>query len=1146
MHRDDDGNDMSASKAIGAARNYRRNRGLTGLLVLSMLAAVIVLLPSRAGGALPTPALFELDGNALTGNASAGTPDDWDRVYCGLNPSAAACTPSPGPSHAATANFVSAPPDVFGGGSKTDAAISSWSCAGGSPSKNDIADLFSAAYTASNGDTIVFFGADRDDTSGNSNVGFWFMRDPTFGAQCGSNPDFTGTHEVGDVFVSVDYTNGGSQPQIDVYTWNGTGITEKVTGAGVCTSDGVGQDECAIGNTSATVSAPWQSTVFAKNGFVEGGIDLNTLFASGDLRCYSSFLGVTRASSSGSAELKNFGVGSLNTCGSIELKKTWIGPPGSTALNIGTTTGGHDIATKTVTSDDTTGPEEVDPGTYYVSESLASTSTPGQYSTALACANTKGGGSTPVTIGTGNSVQVTTADQIVCTYTNTFNKLKPTVSTQLHDATGGANVANGATLPLGASLYDSATITGAGAFPLTGSLTYELFSSTDCSGTPVHTDTGVATDGSSTATGPLGAGNYSFHAEYAAGSDAAHNDSDFSTCEPFSVSASMPTLSTTVKDGSGSTVTNASPAGLGAAVHDTAVLGGSVGSFPLGNGTGSGADSATVTYEVFSSNDCSGGHTDQVVNVGAGGSVPDADPQTPAAGSHSYLAVYNGNHDYASRTAECEPFMVGKETPTVTTTLHDAAGGAALTGAVPAIPLASGVYDTATVTAVGGFSLAGTVTFRLFGNGTCNGDPVATEAGVEPNGSTATSSQQHSLGAGSYSFDAQYVAGNDPSYTSSPVSSCEPFTVNAPTPASTPGTPSTPSISIVKKPKSQTITPGSTANFTITVTNTGNVTLTDVNVSDALSPACNQTGATIPALASLAPYASVTYNCALANVTASFTNSATATGTPPSGPDVTKTDAAQVVVTVPFVPPPPVPTHPSISIAKDPKTQSIGVGGTATFTITVTNNGDVTLTDVRVVDPHSTDCNKSVGQLVAGKSVAYTCTRADVPKDFVNVAVASGKPPTGPRVTARDRANVTAAPFTPPQRPGIKIVKSPKHQTLTTRIAMSQVGTAARTKVTYADAHFKIRVTNTGNVTLRAVKVVDPNSPACNRELGTLAPRASRTYRCIRPIVSSDFKNVATASGKPPKGKRVKSTDHANVKTTTTTTTTSAPATFTG
>jgi uncharacterized repeat protein (TIGR01451 family) len=106
----------------------------------------------------------------------------------------------------------------------------------------------------------------------------------------------------------------------------------------------------------------------------------------------------------------------------------------------------------------------------------------------------------------------------------------------------------------------------------------------------------------------------------------------------------------------------------------------------------------------------------------------------------------------------------------------------------------------------------------------------------------------------------------------------------------------TPSLAILKEPKTQTVARGGTATFTITVTNTGNVTLTDVAVSDPLAPNCNRTKADLPALASMAPGAKVTYTCTRANVTAGFNNVAIATATPPAGPSLSATDSAPVKI----------------------------------------------------------------------------------------------------------------------------------------------------------------------------------------------------------------------------------------------------------
>ena len=329
---------------------------------------------------------------------------------------------------------------------------------------------------------------------------------------------------------------------------------------------------------------------------------------------------------------------------------------------------------------------------------------------------------------------------------------------------------------------------------------------------------------------------------------------------------------------------------------------------------------------------------------------------------------------------------------------------------------------------------------------------------------------------------------------------------------------------------------GGTATFKITVTNTGDVTLSDVTVSDPHSrPTAARAWARWP------PASSKSYGCSKQDVTADFVNVATATGKPPTGSDVKASDHASVTAK-PFVPP----ARPAIGIVKDPSSQTVAAGGTATFKITVTNTGDVTLSDVTVDDPLSTDCSQSLGTLAAGQSKSYGCSKQDVTADFVNVATATGKPPTGSEVKASDHASVTAKPLVPPARPAIGIVKSPKSQTLTTKVTTSQTSTGStKTVVHYGTAHFTIRVTNDGNVALHEVKVDDPASPACNHSIGSLAAGASKHYSCSRSAVASSFTNVATAVGTSPSGEKVKASDHADVKVKVKTTSTSG-AKFTG
>ena len=181
----------------------------------------------------------------------------------------------------------------------------------------------------------------------------------------------------------------------------------------------------------------------------------------------------------------------------------------------------------------------------------------------------------------------------------------------------------------------------------------------------------------------------------------------------------------------------------------------------------------------------------------------------------------------------------------------------------------------------------GNVTFHRYTTIDCTGASVDETVALAADGTAETSTF---TATADMSYRADYAGNaNYPARSGA----CEPLSVTS---GGGGGNPGTPAIAITKNPKEQTVASGGTATWTIVVTNTGNVTLTNVRVTDPLAPDCNRTSAQIPALASMAPGASLSYTCSLANVTASFTNVATDTGTPPTGPDVSATDTAHVTV----------------------------------------------------------------------------------------------------------------------------------------------------------------------------------------------------------------------------------------------------------
>ena len=169
--------------------------------------------------------------------------------------------------------------------------------------------------------------------------------------------------------------------------------------------------------------------------------------------------------------------------------------------------------------------------------------------------------------------------------------------------------------------------------------------------------------------------------------------------------------------------------------------------------------------------------------------------------------------------------------------------------------------------------------------------------------------------------------------------------------------------------------------------------------------------------------------------------------------------------------------RPALTIVKASTTTTFeSVGAQIPYTFTVTNTGNVTVHDVAVNDPKVGAVNCPLTEIKPGEGTVctgtYTTTQDDVDAAYVvNQAAVAGKTPANAEVTAvSNRHVVTANPL-----PQLAIVKS------TTSTFYDKVGQT----IPYA-----FTVINTGNQSLRDVKVTDPLLGGAVCSIGTLAPGA--------------------------------------------------------
>src|SRR5437867_2297326 len=328
-----------------------RKRQLVILFIVGLLSVVGLVLAIAPG------TVFELDGNSVPFN-SAPPNEDWNTLNgtTGFNGSSGGSVIH---TYVASEN----PPKIFTQGGSKDPSNTTqwvWKKADTVPDKDTIVDAFAAEYIAPGSNHEIFvFGGDRFAQNGDANIGLWFFQQQvgplqdTNGNPAGFGP---GQHQNGDVFAVSAFTNGGVNPTITVYIWDGS--CKKPTGSttispGTCAEDNlrlkfasaqgstcasadfgcaaVNADAAHGGTGDGSTQLSWPygakfglgTNVVPAGGFFEGGIDITELFGgvAGSEPCFSSFLLETRSAQTPSAVLKDFVAGGFNTCGTIVITK---------------------------------------------------------------------------------------------------------------------------------------------------------------------------------------------------------------------------------------------------------------------------------------------------------------------------------------------------------------------------------------------------------------------------------------------------------------------------------------------------------------------------------------------------------------------------------------------------------------------------------------------------------------------------------------------------------------------------------------------------------------------------------------------------------------------------------------------------------
>ncbi|HZR21665.1 MAG TPA: hypothetical protein VFE51_30565, partial [Verrucomicrobiae bacterium] len=298
----------------------------------------------------------------------------------------------------------------------------------------------------------------------------------------------------------------------------------------------------------------------------------------------------------------------------------------------------------------------------------------------------------------------------------------------------------------------------------------------------------------------------------------------------------------------------------------------------------------------------------------------------------------------------------------------------------------------------------------------------------------------------------------------------------------------TPGIKVTKLCPSQPVPPGQLLTFSGSVTNTGNVTLTNIVVVDD-RPVANTP---VFALASLAPGASANFTGSYtAPTNCAATDTLTATASSVCGAAVVSSASATC----------PILTTPRLTVSANCSGSPVAPGGLLAYSGTVTNTGDITLTNVVVVSDQpvantrlltlatlapGAGANFSGSYTVSANACSATTTVGASGQDLCNgLVAASTLPITCPITTAPAIAVTLVCPAAPVPAGGL---------------------------ITYTGA-----VRNSGNVTLNNVTVVDNQAqPSTVLSVASLAPGASANFTAsfTARADACSVSSTVTATGK--------------------------------
>jgi uncharacterized repeat protein (TIGR01451 family) len=430
-------------------------------------------------------------------------------------------------------------------------------------------------------------------------------------------------------------------------------------------------------------------------------------------------------------------------------------------------------------------------------------------------------------------------------------------------------------------------------------------------------------------------------------------------------------------------------------------------------------------------------------------------------GTYSNVGTVTANHDAFNVTAS-DPSSYFGANPLLT--LKKFTNGAE----APDIPVGNSVNWTYLVKNTGNVTVSGiSVTDDQGVVVTCPQSVLLIDEEMTCTGSgVATAGWYRNLGTVNGSFEQTNVSAQDSStyYGSAPAITLEKTTNGSDNP---------------------TIPVGSPVAWVYRVTNTGNVDIDSVVVTDnqGVLVTCPKTALLIGEIMQCAGSGTA--------IAGNYSNIGTVTANY-KGLQITANDSSSYFGSAP-----------SIDVQKTPDSQVVIQGQSVTFTVTVTNTGNIPLTNVDVSDPLAPNCNRNFATLAVAEVQTFTCTLTNLQSTFTNIATVTANTGTT-TISDSDSAEVL-----------VDILPD---------ITLSKTASISTVPATGGLVDYTIRISNIGGEDVILTSLSDTQvtlSPSCTALIGQTVAAGSYLECVISGVNvvwtgSSTFINTATAVGTDP------------------------------